>query len=169
MSCKQNPAAVKLTKLIKGSVEELWLCQECAAQQNPYQKKIGALSIEQVLATLLNQNKKEMAAKPRSVDIECSSCGLPFDSYRSTLLLGCSECYASFEKYLIADLRKFHGATTHCGRVPEGAPPVLEHNRNPREIRRRLREAVESEDFQRAARLRDELRQIELRAEGKES
>lgn len=162
MNCKQNAATVKLTKLVKGNVEELWLCQECAANQSPYQKKISSLSLDAILAGILSQQKQETPAKPTPVDLACSTCGLPFDSYRSTLLLGCSDCYESFEKHLAADLRKFHGSTVHRGRVPEqGVPEVLETTRNPQELKKRLREAVEAEDFELAAKLRDELRKLE--------
>ena len=84
------------------------------------------------------------------------------DSYRSTLLLGCSECYKSFEKLLLHDLRKFHGNVEHKGRVPEDVPATIERRRNPQEIRKRLADAVKAEDFELAARLRDELRGVGL-------
>jgi protein arginine kinase activator len=149
---------VKLTKLVKGSVQEMWLCQECAASQSPYQKK--SLSLDAILAGILNQQKEE-AARPASVDLSCSNCGLPFDSYRSTLLLGCSECYESFEKYLVPDLRKFHGSTVHRGRVPENVPETYQQRRSPQELRRRMQEAAEAEDFELAAKLRNEIRRLE--------
>lgn len=163
MNCKQNAANVKLTKLVKGTVEELWLCQECAAQQSPYQKKTAHLSLDAILQGILSQQKGEAAAKPSASDLNCPTCGLPYESYKSTLLLGCSDCYESFEKYLISDLRKFHGSIVHRGRAPEAsAPEVLERRRNPQDIRKRLQEAVESENFELAAKLRDELRKLEV-------
>lgn len=167
MSCQQNPATVKLTKLVKGTVEEIWLCQECAAQQSPYQKKMAAMSLDAILAGILGQQKAEAAARPGGVELSCKTCGLPYESYRSTLLLGCSDCYESFEKYLVADLRKFHGTTEHRGRVPQDVGPVapLQRQRNPVELKKRLREAVEAEDFELAAKLRDEIRSVETGAE----
>jgi protein arginine kinase activator len=162
MSCKQNIANVKLTKLVKGTVEELWLCQECAAQQSPYQKKSANLSLDAILAGILSQKNPEAGAKAASaVDLSCPTCGLPFESYRSTLLLGCSDCYESFEKQLVSDLRKFHGSIVHRGRAPEGGTEVIERRRSPEELRRRLQEAVETENFELAAKLRDEIRKIE--------
>lgn len=161
--CGQAAASVKLTKLTKGQMEVQWLCSDCAAEESPYQKKISALSVQAILAGLLNQNATEAAAKPvrPSIEATCSACGLPFETYRSTLLLGCSQCYEDFEEYLITDLRKFHGSTVHRGRVPEGTPRPIELHRSPQELKRRLREAVEAEDFELAARLRDELRRLQ--------
>jgi len=161
--CGQAAASVKLTKLIKGQMEVQWLCSDCAAEESPYQKKFNALSVQAILAGLLSQNAAEAAAKPVRPTIEatCSACGMPFETYRETLLLGCSNCYEDFEKYLIGDLRKFHGSTVHRGRVPEGTPRPIELQRSPQELKRRLREAVEAEDFELAARLRDELRRLQ--------
>ena len=173
MSCHEELASVKLTKLVKGSVEEVWLCPKCAAKQSPYQKKVSAMSLDQILASLLSQGQGgESAARPgASVDLSCSTCGLPFDSYRSTLLLGCSDCYESFEKYLMQDLRKFHGSTRHRGRVPSGEPPqtVAAPQPSPADLQKRLRDAVESEDFELAARLRDELRKLQASVGGAQS
>jgi protein arginine kinase activator len=178
MSCNENPATVKITKVVKGTAEELWLCQQCAAQESPYQKKMAAMSLDQILAGILGAQKDEAATKPSNVELSCSFCGLPFESYRSTLLLGCSECYESFERYLISDLRKFHGSTEYKGRRPEGAaeqvavpvpapapklaPPSPPPPCDPQELRRRLREAVDAEDYELAAKIRDEIRQLEL-------
>lgn len=167
MSCKQHLANVKLTKIVQGAVEEVYLCQECAARQSPYQKKLlnplAGMTLDAILAGILGQ--KEEAAKPGSAsELQCSNCGLPFDSYRGTLILGCSDCYESFEKQLLADLRKFHGSTVHRGRVPNGDTAELQVKRNPEELRRRMQEAVKAEDFELAARLRDELRELESAA-----
>ena len=167
MSCKQQAATVKLTKIVKGTVEEVYLCQECAAKQSPYQKKLmnplANMTLDAILAGILGQAKEEGARHGIS-ELQCSACGLPFESYRSTLMLGCSECYESFEKYLLSDLRKFHGSTVHRGRVPDQGPESLKARRNPQELRKRLQEAVRAEDFELAARLRDELRELEASA-----
>lgn len=160
MNCKQQLASVKLTKLVKGAVEELYLCQDCAAKHSPYQKKITPPQLDEILAGILGQSK-EGAAKAGQPDVTCSTCGLPFGSYRETLLLGCSDCYESFAKQLQGDLRKFHGSTVHRGRVPDDAPGQLTVRRNPQELKRRLQEAVKAEDFELAAKLRDELRELE--------
>lgn len=160
MQCQQGPASVKLTKLVKGAVEELWLCHECAARHSPYQKKMAGLSLDALLAGILNQTKDEVAARPVDVDLACPTCGMPYETYRTSLLLGCSDCYEAFEKYLGNDLRKFHGNAAHRGRVPEEPAEVIELRRNPADLRRRLAEAVAAEDFEVAARLRDEIRRL---------
>ncbi len=164
MSCKQHLASVKLTKIVQGNVEEVYLCQECAAKQSPYQKKLlnplAGMTLDAILAGILGQ-QEEAGAKPGSVELQCSTCGLPFDSYRGTLILGCSGCYESFEKHLLSDLRKFHGSTVHRGRVPDGGATVLLARRNPEELKRRMQEAVKAEDYELAARLRDEMRELE--------
>ncbi len=169
MSCKQQLATVKLTKIVKGTVEEVYLCQECAAKQSPYQKKLmnplAGMTLDAILAGILGQSKEEGATTVGS-ELQCPNCGLPFESYRGTLILGCSECYETFEKHLLSDLRKFHGSTVHRGRVPEETPQSMKSTRSPQELKKRLQDAVKAEDFELAARLRDELRELDEPAAG---
>ena len=165
MICGQNIASMKMTKLVNGTAEELYLCQDCAAARSPYQHKTAKL--EDILSGLLNnaatvplQGDGKRSAAPVADDI-CSSCGVSFQSYKSTLVLGCSECYVSLEKLLLPDLQRMHGRTEHRGRAPHGETSVYASFRSREELLRRLGEAVKAEDYELAARLRDELKSIQ--------
>ncbi len=165
MNCRQNAATVKLTKLSKGNVAEIYLCQDCAAAQSPYQKKMPQL--DEILAGILGQTSvpaMSITAENETPEITCGTCGLPFASYRESLLLGCSDCYDNFGSSLIADLRKFHGQIEHTGRKPNAESPQINHLRSPAELKRRLQEAIRAEDYELAIRLRDELRRSEASA-----
>jgi protein arginine kinase activator len=95
-------------------------------------------------------------------DVRCSFCGLSFQDFRDTGRLGCPHCYTSFEPHLRGLLRRIHGGTQHMGKVylpPD--PTASEMEKRLEALRRKLQRAVESEDFERAARLRDEIRTLE--------
>lgn len=170
--CLKNAATVKLMRISKGSVEETLLCQSCASSNGPFMTGpqpaagllTGVVNLEQLLAGIMGKQGapgSEGAARvgsPADSELTCGACGLPFETYRATLILGCSECYTAFAAPLTSDLRKFHGAVRHKGRVPDGAPPpTARPRRTAGELRRRMVEAVRAEDFQTAARLRDDL------------
>ncbi len=164
MNCQQNVATIKFTRLVNGNVEEQFLCQPCAAAKSPYQKK-AMPHLDEILSGILGAAAAEAATSVQqqqsSTELVCSTCGLPFASYRETLILGCSDCYQSFEKLLVNDLNRFHRATNHTGRVPHGQAQQVENYRNNEDIKRRLAEAVRVEDFKLAAKLRDQLRELE--------
>ena len=89
-------------------------------------------------------------------------CGLSFAGFRESGRLGCPHCYATFEGHLRGLLRRIHGATQHIGKVylpPD--PSQSEREKRLEGLRRKLSRAVDSEDFERAAQLRDQIRALE--------
>ncbi len=194
-----KPATHKITKIIKGKVHDFFLCDEHAREFSPYlkAKKIDQSKLVEILQHFLKQQEHMLSAgkgpNPRPDGPVCSNCGLHFSAYKKTFLLGCSDCYTSFEELLIDDLRKIHGATCQDpDKEPflkrEASTPSVEPEPTrieielslevaqkpaveelpPKEriesVRFELEEAVRNEDFQLAARLRDKIRQLEQKA-----
>jgi protein arginine kinase activator len=172
MKCQKNLATVKLTRIVNGEVKVLNLCQTCAADISPYQKKMAEaqMNLSQILASILHTGK-EAAEKEQSVETDvklvCGTCGLPFRKYKKSLFLGCPDCYESFGKHVVADLRKFHGSTLHRGKVPERLRRTVERRRDIEGLRRRMNQAIEHEEFELAARLRDQIRELQERSDSK--
>jgi protein arginine kinase activator len=163
MNCHKKLATVKLTRITNGEVDELYYCADCASEQSPYQKK-SQPPLEEILAGILGGSAQEAGARISVGEATCSTCGLPFSNYRETLILGCSDCYASFEQQLTRDLVKFHGSKEHTGRIPHAALARIQEYRNREELSKRLKEAIRAEDFGLAARLRDELKSLSTAA-----
>jgi len=93
-------------------------------------------------------------------DITCSRCGLTFEQFTHQGRFGCGECYNAFRSRLEPIMRKIHGSSLHKGKMPvvgEGKPiPVREEER----LEDALKKAIEGEDFERAADLRDKLKAV---------
>ncbi len=161
MKCNKSFATVKLTRIVNGRVKELNLCQSCAAEISPYQKKLAGAqaNLDSILAGLLANEKEKK--RTTDVDITCRECGLPFATYRESLFLGCADCYDSFGEHLLADLRKFHGSTRHQGKVPKRFQSRITMQRDIRQMRKQMEEAIEQENFELAAQLRDKIKSLE--------
>jgi protein arginine kinase activator len=121
-------------------------------------------------------------------DIECDHCGLSYVNYRNTLILGCTHCYESFKDRLMNDLHRMHGAIKHTGRHPTPPSrakagmdsdfvlpkdPVMMVSSSeagglvPKvpsiaELKDSLQNAIDREEFELAAKLRDEIRRLEI-------
>ncbi|MBI5153821.1 UvrB/UvrC motif-containing protein [Candidatus Poribacteria bacterium] len=168
--CGKDEAVIKLTRIERGGeVLQVVLCQSCAAEASPYQKKIlqksAGASLDMLLKELLKQQKGQAGAPVDDSDARgvppCSSCGLEYAAYRKTYMLGCPGCYEHFAEQLESDLHRVHRATRHIGDGPRQSEELVELQERLEEMRAELKEAIEDEDFERAAFLRDEIGRIE--------
>jgi protein arginine kinase activator len=161
MTCQhcQDEASVHLTEVIQGKRRELHLCAPCArkaglvAAAPPPPGLLDAV-VQQLIVAHVGELVGELA------ESRCPDCGLKFMEFRGGGRLGCPNDYEAFEAGLLPLLRRAHGATRHVGKAPARRPAG--HGRL--RLRARLRAAVEREDYEEAARLRDLLRQKDAHA-----
>ncbi len=155
--CGKNQATVSITVTTGSGTSTRRLCPECMKKMEFSLVKGDIQSfLSSVLSVLGNEKKAEEPS------IVCSSCGLSFAEYEHTGRLGCAQCYRDFAEQLKPSLQKIHGRTQHAGRRPKSyvPDPQLEKNQRMSELRRLMDEAVAMENFEEAARLRDELRAL---------
>ena len=154
-----NAACVHLTQVVDNKMSTQHLCKACAEE-----KGISAVPAEgsQVTNLMVHLADGGGQREPSGLPEPCIFCGLTFDGFRETGRLGCPHCYTSFESGMRRLLGRIHGATQHVGKVYLPPDPDATHaDRRLDDLRRRLRRAVDSEDFERAAVLRDQIREIE--------
>lgn len=155
--CGENEAVIHLTQIVNNQMGTVHLCETCAAEKGlePHSAPDNF-----PLTDFLAQMGKEMSDEP-SGD-QCGFCGLRLEDFKKTGRLGCPECYVTFESHLRNLFRRLHGGTQHVGKVYLPADPT-EADRQQRlvRLRQKLDQAVRTEDFERAARLRDEINVME--------
>ena len=161
--CGEREGVVSLTQIIEGDVRTVSLCAKCAAEKG-IETGIGVADtpLGGFLAAL-GESTDPDAPLAEALEARCESCGATLRDFRETGRVGCAECYLAFDAPLRELLRRLHGSTHHTGmRYAAGvAPQQLEPNRTALELREQLRRAVESEQFELAAELRDRLRDTE--------
>src|SRR3989338_3889707 len=157
--CAKNTATVHLTEIIDDQMNELHLCEECARQKSAQMEQQFGLS--DLLAGLAEFEKptKEVEA----VGLKCPNCGLTYTYFKKIGRLGCGECYTIFKKYLGPLLKKIHGSTMHLGKTPLKTPKVTRKKPDLQELRDKLQKAIEAEAFEEAAKVRDQIRELERR------
>jgi protein arginine kinase activator len=156
--CAEREAVVHLTQIVDNAVTQLHLCEKCAAEKGV---ETTASTSAGPLAGLLQSAQQQMLGGQGDA-ARCAFCSSTLRDFRASGRLGCAHCYGAFEISLRELLRRVHGNSRHAGRRYE--PPraeLLERDSTLGELRDRLRRAIESEQFELAADLRDRIRVLE--------
>lgn len=157
--CREREAVIHLTQIVNEQVTTLHLCERCAAEKGV--ESPGAVAKTPLGSFLAAMGKEAETPAPRHADA-CPGCGGSLQDFRESGRLGCPDCYRTFEAPLRDLLRRLHGSTHHVGeRYAEQGAELREPRVQAADLREQLRMAVETENFELAAELRDRLRVIE--------
>jgi protein arginine kinase activator len=169
--CGKKKATVHLTEIVDEQMSEMHLCEECARQKNTQMEQQFGLG--DLLAGLSDTSKTTAVKEGEKGTLKCSRCGLLYEDFRKFGRLGCGECYTSFKEHLTGLLRKIHGSNEYLGKtpskyqkkpmapLPEGAATELSPSETLSVFKKQLHEAIEVEDFEKAAQIRDKIRELE--------
>jgi len=162
--CKEQTATIHLTEINNGKRTETHLCEDCAEHEGLAIK--SQIPLNELLSTLL---ASQSAPKPQPVaetaaenEKSCSSCGMTMKEFQSGHLLGCANDYEELSDSLDEIIEKNQGGnTTHKGKVPANAPEDSKKQVEILNLRRQLEDAVENEDYETAAQIRDRIEQLQ--------
>ncbi|AOY75140.1 UvrB/UvrC motif-containing protein [Clostridium formicaceticum] len=164
--CNSRKATVHMTKIIQGKKEEVHLCEQCAKVKDTLNFD-NAFSIHNFLAGLLDVTKDPQLKAQYSTSVQCSQCGMTYDRFKQIGRLNCDQCYKEFKTNLAPLIRKVHGNLQHTGKVPKRAGGIIRLKREVNELKLQLKEAIDQQAFERAAELRDHIKQLEDTIEGR--
>lgn len=182
--CGKNEAAIYYKENINGQTHEAHLCADCAQEMHlggalhetfagfsgmqglfgePFPSLLGGS-----FGTLWNSMAGAPAGARRlGAEQTCPTCGMTESTLRRTGRAGCPDCYHTFEELLNPYIRKVHGADSHLGARPqaEAEKPQAEAAKPAEDRTQALREkqrlAIRQENYEEAARLRDEIKRLE--------
>ncbi|MBT3200120.1 MAG: hypothetical protein HN350_09405 [Phycisphaerales bacterium] len=151
-----KPATIHLTEIVDGDKIEKHFCQNCASTDGiTIQSEVP---IGQLLEDFVLQSG---VAEPTS-ELQCDVCGMTFSDFREDGLLGCPNDYDVFEDGLASVIeRAQEGATQHIGKVPYRADEAQKRQAAILRLRAELKGAVAAEDYEHAAAIRDQIKEIE--------
>ena len=163
MKCQKcdKPATFHITEIEGGKPHELHFCEDCARQ---YLTGSGEASQAATMAGALaqqwavGQTAEELARLDQKA---CPVCGITFYEFRNQGRLGCPHDYIFFEKELEPLVMNIHGETAHTGKRPERLAAGTQRRTELIRMRREMKEAIQAEDYERASKLRDEIRRVE--------
>lgn len=154
--CKDKVASIRLKEIINGEVTDLHLCQACYDAREQQGTGVTEPSAADIVGSLMGGQEKKADSEPNA----CSACGTTKSDLREKGRLGCSECYAVFAATLEPILSRTHGSIQHRGKIPQPSRN-LDLKNELRRLQKDLRDAIISENYERAAKLRDKIKVYE--------
>lgn len=180
--CKKNPANVNFKGVFNDEVVKMALCEDCARKTGlvlgfgqggadlgafgfPWEKP-GASLAEWITALTDPAGLTPSITAPTTTRaLKCNSCGLSYAAFKDDGRLGCDNCYTAFAAYLGPLLKRIHGSDFHAGKAYRQSKKaqgeaVRNTGKNLEQLRAALEKAIKSEEYERAAQIRDEIRKI---------
>lgn len=175
-TCGKQKATVHLTEIINDQVSKLNICEYCAKKKgSQLEQHFGIADLLQGLADPTEKGVPVAGSK-----VKCVSCGMSYDEFKKIGRLGCAQCYDAFRESIAPLLKRIHSAGTHTGKQPKNykpedasaAPKAKSSSTPPPEtapksaadslqLKQALKKAIDKEDYEEAARIRDQVRQLE--------
>lgn len=162
--CHERQATVFFTKIVGGEKSAYHLCEVCAEEQGQlFVSSSNGFPFNQLLSGLLNLESSPGYTAPSAAAAKCNVCGMSYAQFTKLGRFGCPHCYESFAARLEPLLRRIQSNSTHTGKIPARSGERVKLQKSLARLRRDLRQAVELEQFERAAEIRDEIRTLEPR------
>jgi protein arginine kinase activator len=172
--CNQNEATIHFRQNINGDVKEINLCPQCAAELgndavfngledfNPF--GVINVGIQNFLGSLFSQ---ELPQRKNPEGRKCSFCGTTFEEFAQSAMAGCSSCYQEFSGEMLPYIQRIHGKTKHVGKIPATAGKELKIQRELSTLKKQLEDAVAAQEYENAAKFRDQIKEIEKKVQDK--
>ena len=161
--CRQcsKPATLHITEIHDGKAVAIHLCEKCAREYidedgNADGEPDPHLELTEQLQQLVSEESDDSL-----LSLQCPNCEMTFSEFRENGRLGCSTCYQEFRRELLPLLENIHEDNHHIGKRPVRSPGETSEQAEVIQLRNQQRDAIEREDYEKAAELRDRIAEIE--------
>ena len=157
--CGKNEATTHLKRIINGEKTETHLCSHCATAMG-YETVFSGFGLN--IGDLFGGFFGDIpVSKLSNRVLRCEKCGCSFDDIAKSGMVGCAECYTTFFDKLQPSLKRIHGNTAHQGKFPQGVSQDVKKAHRISELKEQLNRAIDEQNFEKAAQLRDEIKELE--------
>ena len=155
-SCGENEASLHFTKIVNGEKEERHLCESCAGNDVEFDIS-SPFSMHKLFTGIIDGLQGDIK---QNNDLKCDNCGLSYIEFKNTGKLGCSKCYGAFKDKLPALIDGLQGSRVHRGKIPKSSSEEIKIEIEIRNLQDKLDMAVSNEEYEKAAEIRDEIREL---------
>jgi protein arginine kinase activator len=163
--CRVNNASVHIVKVINGIKQELNICDKCAKSTEGLgfigDSKLDAPFTFQNILSGLMEYANQSSHSIKNTEAKCPRCGISYGEFKQKGLMGCEDCYKFFSSTLMPVIKRVQGNVEHIGKIPLKAGKDIMEKKRLRNLKEELQKAVLAEEYEKAAELRDLIRQLQ--------
>lgn len=164
--CQKRLASVQIVQNVNGKQLEIFLCEICASNNEKVVFKVpfgfgGGLQVNlnDLLPGLINLGPSANQTK----ELTCNLCGMTFQEFQKTGRIGCGNCYELFHNELTPIIARIHGNVEYRGKLPGERTEFGTELTGVYQLKKELKEAISKEEYEKAAQIRDKIKEIEAR------
>lgn len=165
--CKNKNAVFFYEENLNGKKKSLSLCKECAEELQGSGEISGTSAFPYTFSpfedSIFGGLFGGLANKYVGETKKCKSCGYTVEDFRKSGKAGCADCYKTFSRELEGTIRSIHGGAKHSGRAPARSEEKHKKETQLKDLKAELKAAIANEEFEKAANLRDSIREMEGR------
>lgn len=156
-NCQKRVANVKFTQIKNNTKIDMYLCEQCASELGQTEF-VAPFGFNDLLYGLFGT---QIMQDPPST-LKCKNCGMEYSEFLKSSRVGCSQCYKAFETKLDPIIRRLHGNVEHHGKIPNRVSSNVSVPNEIEKLKQLLNEAIQKEEYEEAAKLRDRIRSLEV-------
>jgi protein arginine kinase activator len=165
--CKERQASVHITKINNNQKTEKHMCDQCAQKSGEISfTSDSQFAVQDLLKGMFSHGFTN--APQQKSGTACPGCGMTYSDFSRQGKIGCGECFATYGDRLEPLLRRIHGTSCHTGKVPKRSGGKLVLKQRLIQLRQTLDVHVGREEYEQAAKVRDEIRCLEKELDTKE-
>lgn len=168
--CHNNEANVHITQIINGSKKELNVCESCAKNIQGVNISsdmdfISPFSFQNILSGIMDYIG-DASHSNECEELVCKNCGTTYSEFKDKGLFGCSDCYKYFKSMLSPIINRVQGNVEHNGKIPKKAGKEIINKNTIVKLKAELQKAVFQEEYEKAAELRDRIKDLQKKDGG---
>lgn len=156
-NCQKRVANIQVTQIINNNKHVIYLCEHCAREEGKF--ITGApLSVNDFFSSMIGFPVRTTVAEQKLI---CDKCGMSYEEFKKIGKFGCGNCYQVYGEKLTPILRRLHGNLQYHGKLPKKVSDNVKVSKEIEYLKEQLNNAVKNEEYEKAAELRDRIRDLE--------
>ncbi|MDP4182074.1 MAG: UvrB/UvrC motif-containing protein [Bacillota bacterium] len=159
-NCQEKIANVHFTQVINNKKVEMHLCKQCAKEKG-HVNFGSTMDINDFVKGLFGIDYSSPHFTPEPAQMVCEKCGMSYEEFQKTGKFGCSKCYEMYGESLKPLFKRLHGNIEHNGKTPKSSKESYSASKELERLKLLLQQAVEKEEYEKAAEIRDKIKSLE--------